>query len=56
MEFMGRLGWQIIIDVDKPWVQLIRSRYRRKFLTLDTSPHGTSWIWKGILASKQLLK
>lgn len=50
MALVTKLGWKVCTDPNRPWVQLVRSKYLwgRRTLDLQQTTHAASWIWKGI--------
>ena len=54
---ISKLGWIIASSADKPWANLLQSKYLRgrPFLT-STLQQNSSYIWKGIHKSIPLIK
>lgn len=54
--YLAKLGWNILMDDDNWWVQLVRRRYLKQedFMQNKIKQHY-SLAWKGILNSRHIL-
>lgn len=57
MAFLAKLAWQMLIDSDKLWVQVMKDKYVRSgnFLTA-TTPNNASWGWRSIMKGKATIE
>ena len=52
-----KLGWSLATEEDKAWVSLLKSKYLKGVPFMQIIPsQNCSWLWKGILKSRTLLK
>ena len=53
---LGKLIWNVIQSVNKPWVQLLRKKYLRDGNIFDHLHHvGAPYTWKAILKATSIL-
>jgi hypothetical protein len=54
---ISKLGWSLAVDEDKAWVSLLKSKYLKGVPFMQIIPsQNCSWLWKGILKSRSLLR
>ncbi len=54
---ISKLGWSLAAEVDKAWVSLLKSKYRKGVPFMQVIPsQNCSWLWKGILKSRPFLR
>jgi hypothetical protein len=54
---IAKLGWSLVANEDKHWVRILKSKYLNGSLFMAAStPSSCSWLWKGILNTRDLLK
>jgi hypothetical protein len=55
---LARLGWKFTINDLAPWVAVLKSNYLKdngSFLETSSSP-TSSWLWKGLLNNREVVK
>lgn len=55
--FITKLGWKLCTEINKSWVQLVRSKYLhgRPIPDFQRTTKSSSWIWNGIKKCKASL-
>ena len=54
---ISKLRWSLAAEEDKAWVSLLKSKYLKGVPFMQIIPsQNCSWLWKGILKSRTLLK
>lgn len=53
---LAKMGWAMLTDADKLWVQLLKSKYcKGRPFSYVPQRSSDSWLWTGILNSRTLL-
>lgn len=54
---LSKLAWNLCVESKKPWIKLIKAKYRRGnfFLEVDISYTANSWLWGGIMKCNTII-
>lgn len=56
LSLLAKMGWHMLVNSDKLWVRILKSKYYRSQTFLETQKSSqASWLWQGILKTKDIL-